>query len=377
MKPYVFSASFTDQLETGIKDYIAQGLTPTLAIVFSSVDHNLEETVKIFKNHDIEVFGGSSCAEIVNGQVTEKSIAVMLLDINRENYSLNFFEVDANSEYQAGQQAGEWALSLYRNPGILFLSTAGTQENGTLNSDLVANGMAKILGSGVPVFGGMTGNNFSPDGHTYVFSSTAISFRSIMVLAIDLDAIEMKGHMIGGWKGIGTIKTVTHSEGNIVYTIDHQPALAVIKKYFNITDSLDITRIWEFGFVLVREDGTTVLRTMNRVFEDQSLSCTGAIPLGSKIRFSMAPGFDVLQQTIRDLCEYQKQTPDAEAIILFDCVARLMAFGPSAENETMEIARLWKVPMTGFFTYGEFGPNEKGNCDFHNYTLSMALLKEK
>ena len=116
MKPYAFSAASIDQLEPGIKDYVAQGFTPTLALVFSSVDHNLEEIRKIFANHNIDIFGGSSCGEIVNGRVLEKSISVMLLDIDRRNYSVKIFDIDVGLEYQSGKNAGDWALSVFKNP---------------------------------------------------------------------------------------------------------------------------------------------------------------------------------------------------------------------------------------------------------------------
>ena len=58
-------------------------------------------------------------------------------------------------------------------------------------------------------------------------------------------------------------------------------------------------------------------------------------------------------------------------------MARHMAVGPMVEEEIVEAARLWNLPVTGFFTYGEIGKNMVGNCDFFNETFTLVTLKEQ
>ncbi|MBL0306480.1 MAG: hypothetical protein IPQ25_10735 [Chitinophagaceae bacterium] len=53
----------------------------------------------------------------------------------------------------------------------------------------------------------------------------------LIALIIDEDKISIKGLATCGWKPIGITKTVTKSEGNIVYTIDDQPALDLLMNY--------------------------------------------------------------------------------------------------------------------------------------------------
>jgi hypothetical protein len=92
MKPLVFSVSSVEQIEGHIQSVHQDGLTPTLAIVFSSVVHNLTEVGAAFAKFNIEVFGASTSGEITNDEVHEGSIAVMLLDISRDAYRLNVFD---------------------------------------------------------------------------------------------------------------------------------------------------------------------------------------------------------------------------------------------------------------------------------------------
>jgi hypothetical protein len=47
----------------------------------------------------------------------------------------------------------------------------------------------------------------------------------------------------------------------------------------------------------------------------------------------------------------------------------------TAENEGLY--DIWKAPMAGFFTYGEYGKGIEGKQKFHSTTCSWVALKEK
>ncbi|MEJ2098272.1 MAG: hypothetical protein P8Y38_14425, partial [Deltaproteobacteria bacterium] len=81
MKSKVFSATSVEEIESNLQSVQAEGMVPTLAIVFSSVLHSLEDLKSAFAKYNIEVFGASSSGEIINGAVLEDAVAVMLLDI--------------------------------------------------------------------------------------------------------------------------------------------------------------------------------------------------------------------------------------------------------------------------------------------------------
>jgi hypothetical protein len=106
-----------------------------------------------------------------------------------------------------------------------------------------------------------------------------------------------------------------------------------------------------------------------------ALIYAGSVPEGSKIRFSSSFGIETIKSTIREINEYHKGLPAADLIILFDCCARHEAAGTWVNDEIDSITRLWKVPVIGFFTYGEIGHSSRGGCDVYNETLSLAILK--
>ena len=95
MKSKVFSVTSVEQIEPRLQDIREEGLAPDLAIVLSSVVHNLKELSAVFLKYDIEVFGASSRGEITNDEIHEESIAVMLLEItrNRKVHTMPLYQI--------------------------------------------------------------------------------------------------------------------------------------------------------------------------------------------------------------------------------------------------------------------------------------------
>ena len=68
---------------------------------------------------------------------------------------------------------------------------------------------------------------------------------------------------------------------------------------------------------------------------------------------------------------------EAEALLVFSCAGRLNALGPLTDSENQGLQQIWKSPMAGFFTYGEFGVGKNGQQGFYSTTCSWVALKEK
>ncbi len=369
MKPTVFSVASVEEIEPYLESVREEGLAPSLAFVFSSVVHNLEELKASFAKFDLEVFGASSSGEITNDEVHEESIAVMLLDISREAFRVNIFDGEGKTSTEVGQGVAEWAKPIYDNPAIMVMS-AGLHADG----QQIVKGVVDTMERQVPLFGCLAGDELTFK-ETFVFNASQVIPNGVVALVFDQNAIELQGLAVCGWKGIGTPKTVTKSEGNIVYKIDDEPALDMYNKYLTIGD--DPALAGEYPLLLIRDDDSVVLRAVMGVNEDKSIVYAGTVPEGSKVKFSMPPGSEIIDLTIEQMSEFNQQIPNSNAILLFSCKARHVALGPMVEDEISAIHKLWNVPLVGFFTYGEIGPVPNGGCDFHNHTLVPVLINEK
>ena len=190
---------------------------------------------------------------------------------------------------------------------------------------------------------------------------------------------------ISGWKPIGVYRTVTKSTGNLIYTIDGQPAIEMYLKYLGkeMKPGEDKYQIFSevglhYPFQVEREVGEPVMRTPMAVDRDQNaLICDFDVPQGSRLRFSMPPDFDIVDKVLQDAKELKNsRETDADALLVFSCAGRLSSLGPLINSENEGLSDVWKAPMAGFFTYGEFGRAINGKQEFHSTTCCWVALKE-
>jgi len=218
-----------------------------------------------------------------------------------------------------------------------------------------------------------------------VFTNNKSSNQGIVVLTLDENKIEIKGIATCGWKAVGTEKVVTKSEGNHVFTVDDVPVLDLTKKFGGLDEltpkhEMQVLEIaTNFPLQLQRENGDPVMRSGLVIdWNDGSFYCSGTVPQGSKVRFSLPPDFDVMDKVITEV-EKLKTTvmPEADAVVVFSCAGRILSLGPLMSQEIEGIKNVWDAPMVGMFSNAELARATGGNLEMHNLTTCCIALKEK
>lgn len=364
-----------DELKSKFAKAVADGFAPTLAIVFCSVTQNRKGLIDFFNEQKVDVFGSTTAGEIIDSEVMKQSTVIMLLDINKAHYKI--FTEESGDTYKAANDMALFAKSSFKNPSVIVISSGLT-----IDAEQIIRGV-QDCDKTIPLFGGLAGDDLTMKG-SYVFSNKYDSSTGLVGLVIDNDKINVKGLATSGWDNIGIEKTITKSAGNVVYTIDNEPAVDVFVKFFQFTKSIDNTaeiiaqNFAQYPLQLKKENGNTVLRAPLMVdIESRALIFAGGIPQGSKVKFSVQPGFDLIEKTTERVSTLKPFIPEADALIMFSCKARHMALGPMTGDEAGMIRALWNKPLIGFFTYGEIGTAKDSSCDFHNETCSMVVLQEK
>jgi len=354
----------------------SDGFQPKTAILFASVSLNLEEIVTFLKTTGVQVFGCSSCGEFLydkEGQtISEGGLVCLMMSLVPGSYGIELFEGRNRSSAELGLSIGQWASELYKKPAILLVAS-GLDTDG----EQVVRGIQEIAGKDITMFGGLAGD----DAHfreTFVFSENRIENNGAMAMVLDTEQYDINGIATSGWVSIGADKIVTHAEGNVVYTIDHQPALNVYKEYLNVLDS-DLPEIGvEYPLLIKKPGAQDVLRAVINVDrEKQALIFAGTVPEGAVVTFSSSPGFEIIEYTRNKVQEFYLQNKETDILILFSCMARHNALGPTISEEIDEAWNNWLKPLIGFFTYGEIGNNYHSACDFHNETFTMVSIKQK
>lgn len=374
-----------EQVKNALQQSMADGFKPTLAIVFVSIKQDREGICAMLHKERIDVIGATSSGEFINGHESEGEVVLMLLDINKSNYTILFDELSNSTISQAAAHLAQDALQKFSNPAFILLSTGFSASGQFLQGEALVRSIEKELGPEVNMFGGMAGDDITFTG-TYVFTHHQSTDYGIAALVLDEDKISLIGMAISGWKPLGVFRTVTKSEGNLIYALDDQPALEMYLRFLGKEKSSADDQIKFFDsvgihypFQIEREGREPMMcNPIGYEKEKKALICESDVTQGSRIRFSTPPEFDIIETVVGKAKELKNASQaQAEALLIFSCAGRLSALGPMAHEENEGLTNVWKAPMAGFYTYGEFGRAINGKHEFHSTTCAWVALGEK
>jgi len=364
---------------------MADGFQPTLAFVFISIKQNRQAIAEILDKKGIDVIGATSSGEFINGHQSEGEIVVLLMNIHRENYHILYEDIGEKTLEESTSQMMQEAIQKFDKPAFILLTTLLTASGELLDGEGLVQYIEKLVGPDISMFGGMAGDDISFTG-TWIFTNNKSTDYGMAALVLDESKIELHGLAFSGWKPMGVSRTVTKSDGNLIYTIDDRPALEMYLHYLghdasSTNDQIDFfDKVGvHYPFQIEREKRESKMcNPIGYDKEKNALICESDVPQGSPLRFSTPPDFDIIETVINKAGELKKeQKAEADALLIFSCAGRLSALGPMAQEENEGIHKVWDAPMAGFYTYGEFGKGLNGKHEFHSTTCSWVAIKEK
>jgi hypothetical protein len=381
MKAKSIKGNSSEEIKATLEQSMVDGFKPTLAIVFMSVTQDRNEICGLLHDSGISVFGATSNGEFIDENFGKGSIAMLLLDMDTSCFRILQEEYPQKNYRAITRDIAQKTKDIFDNPAFLI---AGS--NMATDAEELLLGFEDAIGKDVNVFGGMAGDDYNFK-EQFVFTSHFSSNNGVVVLALDEDKIIIKGKATCGWRPVGTEKIVTRSVGNHVYTIEDKPVLELTIKYGglenvsreNTNEATALEIATTFPLQLQRSTGDPVMRPGLIVdFDDGSFICSGSVPQGSKVRFSLPPDFDVMEKVIKG-CEEMKanEMPDADALIVFSCAGRILSLGPMMNMEIEGVRKVWNVPLVGMFSNAELARATNGNLEMHNLTTCCVALKEK
>ncbi len=379
MKAKTLKAKTPDEVRSQLDQCMSDDYKPTLALVFLSIKQDKKAICNILGKKQIAVFGATTAGEFIDEEISQGEIAIMLLDMNPDYFKLMFFEKKESSVKQLAALLGSEGKKSFTEPafiiGVGYLSNSGEQ---------IVDGIQEGTGSHPTIYGAMAGDDLLLSG-PIVFTTQQSSVSGLVALIIDESKIDISGIATCGWKAVGTAKTITKSHENIIHTIDDQPALDMVMKFLGaevqpvVGDEVVTHTGSYYPLQMERENMPPVMRTaMFANQKDRSLICAGNVPQGSKVRFSLPPDFDVIDRVVQDCKTLRDQNQESvDAIIMFSCISRYLALDMLISKEIERVSKVWDAPLTGFFSYGEFGKSKNGIYEYHNNTCCIVTLKEK
>lgn len=325
------------------------------------------------------IIGCSTAGEISADGVTDGNCVVTAVTFSGTRIqSASTVLRDMQDSHAAGERIGG-ALAAPDLKALMVLGP-GVQINGSA----LVEGIASRIGATAPITGGLAGDG-GAFAQTWTLGTGDASDRAVVAVGLYGDALEFAHGSFGGWEPFGPARKVTRCDGNILYELDGEPALAVYKRYLgDHAQRLPASGLL-FPFAMLGEDHAAIglIRTILGVDEaNGSLTLAGAIVPDGYLKL-MHASTDRLVNGAESAAEAARQmhraTGDSLAILV-SCVGRKLVMGDRVDEEVEAVAAVFgsKATLAGFYSYGEISPFAPGTaCHLHNQTMTIAWLGEK
>ncbi len=362
---------------------------PSLALVFASVSYDQQRLLSSLRSAlpaGVKVVGCSDAGEITENGPEKKSIALMLLSVpTLKIYTAVAGDIAADAEAAGRDIATQIQTQAGGRPKVFFMMPDGLVGDGAA----IVKGVQSVFGSTYRFVGGSAGDDFL-FRKTYQYHGETVYSGTIVAVGIDGDIASGIG-VRHGWKAFGITHKVTKAKGNIVYEIDHLPAISIYEEYFGKENS-DLLKVGSLARLSltyplgmqVADSPEWLIRDPLSVDDNGAITCAAAIPQGAEIQIMLGGKEEAIaaaeQAASQAMSELGAHVP--KAIINFNCIARSRLFGLHASDETQAIINAIGpgTPLLGFYTYGEQAPlgDQMKSCQtgFHNETAVILVLGE-
>ena len=261
----------------------------------------------------------------------------------------------------------------------VLLFGQGVEING---SALVA-GMTEILGWAVPITGGLAGDG-GAFRQTWVLDDTGVGEHTIVALGLYGSDLVFSHGSFGGWTPFGPARKITRCEGNILYELDGEPALAIYKRYLGeyAKDLPASGLLFPFSMLGSNHNEVGLIRTILAVNEnDGSLTLAGEIDTDGYLKLmhastdALVSGAETAAEAARDMHFSGGQG----LALLVSCVGRKLVMGERVDEEVEVVSEVFgpNTVCAGFYSYGEISPFHAGvECRLHNQTMTVTFIGE-
>jgi len=309
------------------------------------------------------IIGTTTGGEILDGKMLDKSIVVSLSLFDQTE--LKSIHLTGDNSESMGREIAVAIVGKETKCVIMFAD--GLKCNG----DAILRGFNSGCSNNVVVAGGMSGDNYQFE-KTYCMHGNQIFENGIVAVSLSNPDLEIFHTYNLSWSPIGKKMTVTKSDGNTVYEIDHKPIRDIYAKYLgeDVVQKMPGSTI---EFPLIMKGGNVdIARSMIAIPEDHNgVIYAGELPEGSEVRFGVGSP-NMVGESSKKSYFLARENP-IEGLFVYSCIARKTFLGKDLENEFYPLAKI--APLSGFFTYGEFYHGSDGN-KLLNVTTTVLGLSE-
>ncbi len=349
---------------------------PKAGIIYAGidVDHQLVVNKLCDKWPDLELIGCTTDGEYSSdGGYAEDSLVLTLFISEEIEIVSGFIDNTAtNLSEECSRAFIETTNRMKKAPILCILLSDVLQVNG----ESVMEGLSKASGDKIVIIGGMSADSWRFNQSKQFFKSTVSTKLSAFLLFSG--PLDFSFGIDSGWESIGEMGTVTLSKGNVIYEINHMPALEFYK---DILGEHAVPTL-ELPIAIYDENGSfCFLRTSfeNYNSETGAITYLGNVPMNYSVRITIVNRESILAGAASAIGQAFNEFPKnvkPSLALCFSCSARRVLLGTRTVEEYQMIrGKLGeKFQVAGFYTYGEICPTSRTIIiKFHKVTF-LALL---
>lgn len=318
----------------------------------------------------------STSGQISNTNLVENNLVATAIALEKTTIKVSEIDILLNSDLQVLGNKIKEDLLTDDLKSILVIS-----EGSFINGTELINELILQTKEGVPIFGGLAGDEYNFE-KTIVGLNSDASHGKIVAIGFYGDAIHFGFGSKGGWSDFGPEREVTLSEKNVLYKIGDRFALDLYKEYLGkYADELPGSSLYFPLSMKENEKSDSIVRTILSIDEvNKSMTFAGNIPIGSTVRL-MKGNFDKLIDASYNAAAliHKNQKQEPELALLVSCVGRKIVLGNRIEEEIEMVKEVFgdKMLVCGFYSYGEISPTlNKVACELHNQTMTITTMYE-
>lgn len=352
-----------------------------LVLVFGAVSHftvpTFAETLRTAFPQAI-LFGCTTAGEITADGVSDGCCTLTAIQFDKVVPRCATTQLgDMSDSFAAGVRLGQQLAAADLKAVLLF--GPGVQINGSA----LVNGLASVLGSAVPVTGGLAGDG-GAFKQTFTLNPAGVSDQTVVAVGLYGEGLRFGHGSFGGWEPFGPARKVTRCAGNVLFELDGEPALEVYKRYLGEhAEALPASGLL-FPFAMLGEDHSSIglIRTILGIDETAgSLTLAGEINPDGYLKLMHSSTEKLVngaEMAARSTAEIAGGTQDQLAILV-SCVGRKLVMGDRVDEEVEAVGDVFgkQAVLTGFYSYGEISPfAQDASCRLHNQTMTITSLGE-
>ncbi|WP_294963880.1 FIST N-terminal domain-containing protein [Sulfurimonas sp.] len=373
MKTYLFQdKSWNEDLDRSLDS------ENTLIILFActqmkDIKEGIDDIVRIYPKST--VIGSSTPAEIYENEILYNSITMAILRFDTSHFKLIVKDIEEANSYEVGK---EIVNDLPKdNLKSIFVLANVLNTNG---SELT-KGLSENIPKNCVIAGGLVGDGVDFN-KTWLIINSKIMNKEICAVGLYGNNLQVHYGCKNGWTRFGFDRHVTHSENNILYSLDNKPALELYKRYLGeYASELPLSGLY-FPLML-HEDASREpkLRSVKAINEkENSIIFAGNIPQNSIVSFGRTNLDDLIKSSQEATeCLIQDYDKEQKALCIgISGVGRKFVLKQEAEDEieAVSYALSSNISTVGFYSYGQISKLPSGGCDFHNQTMTLLLIYE-